>query len=407
MKKLLIVLLALTVLGIFAFAQDAAAPAPAVAKFSAWNYGQLFLYNKIGSNDATYGWGPTWDAFQPGVSPVNMQGGTGVDQEWGFSYDSVKDKNGNSYGFSATMEFGGPVLLNPYGWDWYETYFKFGDMAKFSLGDGRIDYGTSTNIEGADAERFINNGQYSLDAEFYPVPGLMVALAAFVPQSDTLANVYGVNASIGSLGAPGNAIAPWNAIATATGIDYSDNWGIAAKYTVSGIGSILAQYKRLGNSIVNADALVLVADYTAFQNVDLKVQFDAKNLDSNGFAGSGTVLTTLWVNGTWSMAPFTATGVIGFAHVTSTQNSFAFEVEPEYALGGGAVAGANIGYDDGEGIGLLGSLGSAAWDGFEVWPYVKQNFDNGSYIDIGILYSSGANGHDSVFGIPITYSWAF
>jgi hypothetical protein len=394
MKKLLIVLLALTVLGIFAFAQDAAAPAPAVSKFSAWNYGQLFLYNKIGSSDATYGWGPTWDGFQAGENSAPTPT-YGVDQEWGFSYDSVKDKNGNSYGFSATLEFGGPTLLNPYGWSWYETYFKFGDMVKLNLGDGRIDYGTSTNIEGADAERFINNGDYSLDAEFYPVPGLMVALAAYVPQNTTLANSTGGTIS-------------WNNIATASGIDYSDNWGIAAKYTVSGTGSILAQYKRTGTSVACSDALVLVADYTAFQNVDLKLQFDAKDIAP--IPTGGTILTTLWLNATWNMAPFTATGVIGYSHlapITGAVNSFAFEVEPEYALGGGAAVGANIGYDDGQGIGLLGSLGSGAWNGFQVWPYVKQNFDNGSYIDVGILYASGANGGASVFGIPITYSWAF
>ena len=89
MKKLLIVLLALTVIGIFAFAEDAmAAPAPApIGTFTSWN---TRTWSCIIQSTAL----PAHSLDRIGI-PL-----PGIDQEREFAY------HGKDYGFYADLEFG-------------------------------------------------------------------------------------------------------------------------------------------------------------------------------------------------------------------------------------------------------------------------------------------------------------
>jgi len=83
------VLLALMVIGVFAFADDAAAPAPApIGTFTSWNTSTVALYQSINGASATTTWMPAWDSV------------SGIDQEWEFGY------HGKNYQFYADLEFG-------------------------------------------------------------------------------------------------------------------------------------------------------------------------------------------------------------------------------------------------------------------------------------------------------------
>ena len=135
MRSALLLLAALASAGAAAFADQSppvAAP-PGNGQFlSFYNEGQVFLLNREGSGPATFGWGPTWDyAYGSGIGATSDSGS--IDQEWSFAYNSAKDKNGNSYGFSATIEFGGQFLLQDAAVSSFYTYFKFGDVVRILL----------------------------------------------------------------------------------------------------------------------------------------------------------------------------------------------------------------------------------------------------------------------------------
>ncbi len=95
----------------------------------------------------------------------------------------------------------------------------------------------------------------------------------------------------------------------------------------------------------------------------------------------------------------------------------------EYVIAAPFSIGATVGYDGGtgwlnQGIGNYQTVN--AWNGLEIYPYVKANFDNGSSLKIGVVYTSGGvNGtysvpgvfsndaSQSVLAVPIIYVWSF
>ena len=101
----------------------------------------------------------------------------------------------------------------------------------------------------------------------------------------------------------------------------------------------------------------------------------------------------------------------------ATQVTFMLEGDVQYTLVGIWALGLTIGYDSGT---AKMDGGSGEWGGFELWPYLRANFDNGSYFKVGFLYASGSGtssgqtawngvttGQQSFIAIPITYVWAF
>lgn len=372
MKKALMVLFVLAFVGAAAFADG--------GKFTAWNQGDVYLYTSIGGGAGTVGWGPTWD-----YTTANSNG-PGPDQEWGFGWD------GKNIGFSATIEFGGTPLLGSNGSSyWFGTYYKFGDLVKLTLGAPRIDYRTGDYIEGIQPYNRLVEAQYSVTAEIYPMSGLTVGLAMYVPNNEgSIANVFGANwtALTGAVGAGG-----WQGVASATAADYANNIGVVAQYALPNLGTFTLQYRRAGTSGTNNGQLGIGAVISAVKNIGIAASAGI-NLDTT------TTITAMGsVNAAFAPLTVQATG----AYSTGS-SSFAAEAKVEYAMGTYA-AGAQIGYDDGKGIALLNQA-CGSWDGFQVYPYAKANFDGG-YIQLGVVYATGANGHSSVIAVPIQYSWSF
>jgi hypothetical protein len=153
MKKLLVVLLALTVFGVFAFAEDAAAPAPAV-QITSWGRYQANILD----SDGNMSMGPSW-------------AGKGTFTDLSLSYDA------KTYGLSATAEFGGD--------DWfgataaatsirdYNGWVKpFNGLVKFSAGNLRSgDYRLANNDSSGFNSRMDG---YGYMVQVFPVDGLSV-----------------------------------------------------------------------------------------------------------------------------------------------------------------------------------------------------------------------------------------
>jgi hypothetical protein len=355
MKKLLVVLLALTLFGVFAFAQDAAPMAPKpLGTFTAWNEGIAYLYNQTGSADATANWGPNWD-------PTH-----GIDQEWSFNYD------GNNYGFSGTFEFGmadfvhGTFAANnttdvTNTLSWFNTYYKFGKMVELQIGkllagDYRAPGGL---IEGQFVKR-IASGEFGPMLQVMPIDGLSIGAFANIP-------VAGINVS-----------------------DYGTNLNFGAAYSMPDMFKATLTYRTV-DSILNGGVSV-----TALKPVTIVVGFQ-NNPDMFVYASAGgKFIENLTTN-------------VDVKYVAKSTAALGIEAQAEYAIGQYAV-GARVGYDNaaGGGSGLIGN-GDAIYTsgGVFVYPYAVANFDNGSFVRIGVAYSAGIDTAKSLFQIPLVYVWSF
>jgi hypothetical protein len=449
MQRILILMAVFAFVAAAAFADEAPPAAPPTAQFlSFYNEGQVFLYNKEGDGPATYGWGPTWDyAYGNGISSYNPNAAYdsgSIDQEWGFAYNSAVDKNGNSYGFSATIEFGGDNLLEDSSVNSFYTYYKFGDVARLLLGLPRYDLGTGTLIEGAGTERFYNGSlmgdgstsaaQYAAAVDFFPAKGLTVTLAAFIPSVVSIANVFtstnwmGGTYPFGAYTGGDGSIGGWQGIATAAAIDYLNDMGVAATYAVPNLGNFLVQYYRLKNlnydgtnaagATLVDDRFDFVANITKWQGYDIKFQYDANNVLPVANPGQTALSMTseVWLSASADFGKISLAFDSGLLQnlTHSSVLSGAAEVQGEYKLGGAFSAGMRVGYQDANGIEFFDG-GNGCWSGFEVWPYVKASFDNYSYIMLGLVYASGAtpsaslgfSPQSAVIAVPIQFVWAF
>ena len=387
MKKLLIVLLALTVISVAAFADDAApAPAP-VGQFHISNYGELFPYASVGGGGATVGWGPNWDPNH------------GVDQDWNFTYD------GNGFGYAGKFEFAmGNILDSTTGWGnikSFDAYYQITKYVKFTAGQLDVtDYRWSTFIEGAFNDRF-GARSFAGMVQVYPVDGLSLAVLENVPGQTT--NVTGVTTGYGGK----NALTSYeqasiSSYGTTVPADYQDWTNLAASYEIKDVAKFYAAWN---NTLQEVSVGVNVS---ALKPVSFQVVYD----DDYNSAAS-TSASTIWATASYTKDALALSLDLGYGSGTSwySQTAFAFEINPEYTIGKYAV-GALLGYDNGQGLVLFGGQDNT-WDGAEVYPYVKANFDNGSFLQVGVLYASGsgvsggANGGKSFFSIPITYSVSF
>jgi hypothetical protein len=341
----------------------AAIPVMADGKFTAWNQGNLFLYGQVGSDPAFVGWGPGWDLAKDGT-------GIGIDQEWAFGWD------GKNIGFSGTIEFGskGPAQLS-----WFGTYYKFADLVKVTLGAPRIDYRQFTFIEGAGFNRLVN-GEYSITAELTLMKGLTIGLVNYVPLGTGYAATRTIDVAAGN---------GYQAISSSSAVDIVKNLGFGAMYAVPDLGTFMAQYKS------NSNTMDIGANISAIKNIGIEVAAAV------GFTYPDLTINTL-ASVQAAFAPLTVALDAGF-NMKGT-SAFAVEAKVEYAMGMIAL-GLLGGYDDGNGVALFNQQ-CGTWDGVEVYPYVKANFDGG-YIQLGFVYAGGANTHSSVIAVPIIYSWSF
>ncbi len=377
MKKAWVFLIALALL---AFSMPVFAQAPAAGSFHAWNQGNFYPFFQIGSNTATSGWGPTWDTEK------------GIDQEWTFSYD------GNNYGFNATFEFGmdnfGNTITGVPTISWFGTYYKFGDLVKVTIGKPRMsDYTDFSAIEGQNFARF-GDSDFGGFVQLYPVPGASIAAALYSPNT--------------GVGAIGNSAAGLAA-------DLGKNFGVAASYAVPNMASVKVMYKAregtLGDSSTGYQNVVSGSvSYTGIQGLTAIAGAQADISNSNN-----TVITGYLTGSTTMLAPLTVKVDLALKNQASPSATAYFaEIQGEYVVAAPWSIGANIGYDGTSddavltGVGWFGG-GSHEWYGFQIWPYLKASFDNGSFLQIGFVYATkdytGAS--NATIAVPIVYVWAF
>jgi len=409
MKKALVVLMLFACVGVLAFADGA----PAVGEFHAWDRGTFYPVVQVGSYPAMTAWGPQWD---------NM----GIDQEWSFSYDSKPDKSGDSYGFSATDEFGGTQLMQgtTSGATWFNTYYNFGSIARVEFGVPRnYDYSVGGQAEpyggwetsnwemiecNTDGLAFLTVGPFS---------GLKVALGMYAGSS--LPQVFTPPSATG--GTTGNGAYSNNG----TG-GFANNFVIAASYAIPKVATINAFYKaeetsnyNNGNAAINAGdelkALDINATITAIPNWSFVAMYAGE------FQNSSNPVTRVLLSAKGTQGALTDALDLALA-MDSSVTAFAAELSLEYILQGPYGVGALIGYDNAEGVNWFEG-GYGGYAGFMINPFFEVNFDNGSRVRVGILYASGvsspsvdstgqlgaafASQTQAVFGIPIDYVWSF
>jgi len=406
MKKTLVVLLLLACVGVVAFADGA----PAVGEFHAWDRGTFYPYATVGSNAAVSAWGPQWD---------NM----GVDQEYSFSFDSKPDKNGNSYGFSATDEFGGTQLFQATtsGTPWFDTYYNIASILRVDLGVPRIyDYSIGGQAEAYGGWETSNWNMIECNTDGLafltvgPFSGLKVAVGMFA--GNTLPQLF----------TPPNAVPGKladGALTNGTG-GFGNNFVIAATYTMPKVLTVNAFYKNEETSGFNSSAAVSAANelkaldinatYTGMANYSFEIGYNGE------FQNSSYPISRLLVSGKGTQGALT--DAVDFALATdSSVTAWAAELWVEYTIQGPYAVGAYVGYDNGQGCNWFEG-GYGGYAGFMINPYFEINFDNGSRIRVGILYAGGASPStdasgqlapafgtqsQAVVGVPIDYVWSF
>jgi len=411
MKKAWIFLIALALLA-FSMPIFADAPAaPAAGSFHAWNQGNLFPYYSVGGGTGEWGWGPTWD-ISAGAAGTGTPAIDPIDQEWTFSYD------GNNYGFSGTFEFGGgwfalaPTSPGGGALSWFQTYYKFGDLVKVTIGRPRFnDYTEFSQIEGNNWKRF-GDSDYMAILQVFPTAGASIAAALYVPY--VTADAAAVAGSLS-----GSTLKP----------DYADNFGLAASYAVPNLVTVklMGRVSEQGAGITNNNSEYISGAFNIAAVKDVVVNGAVQANLSNS---SNTVISA-FVSGSAAMfAPLTLAADLAIVEQSASQPSNAvpqtaivIELNAEYVVAAPFSIGAIVGYDGGAGW-FNQQIGNYetdnAWNGLEIFPYVKANFDNGSSLKIGVVYTSGGiagtaapvqgqtnNASQSVLAIPIIYVWAF
>jgi hypothetical protein len=350
MKKLLIVLLALTVIGAFVFADDAAAAPKPIGTFGSWNTGSVSLYQQVGSNTAQTGWNNQWDGAN-----------TGIDQEWGFGY------TGNNFGYTSRFVIGGdqfmPTLAS------FDTYYNLTKQIQIAIGKPRGgEYREIGTLVDGISGNFFCNALPGVELNLSPIDGLTAS--AFLTT-------------------------PW----ANTDIAYADDLAFGAQYSMAGLFTINGMYQ--GKNVAGTASYVsLSASVTPIKDLTIVANAAFPN------GGNSTIAVSA---GYVLMTALTVQADFGFQSGTS---SIATEENVAYALGTYTL-GARFGYQDGKGVGLYGSsmadisASAAAGNGVLVYPYVKANFDNGSFIQLGVAYQGGANGASSKLDVPLYYGWSF
>jgi hypothetical protein len=371
MKKLLVVLLALTVLGIFAFADDAMAPAPApIGTFTSWNTGDAILYQTVNGGSATTAWGPDWDSLY------------GIDDEWTFAY------HGKNYGFTADLEFGmdnfgnttitatSTLPIEGASLSRFYTYYDFvPGMLEVDLGKPRIGRAPGALAEGGSLGQFYMNSQYGAAVQLLPQSGFSAGVFTLIP-ADTLnaANGYG------------------------TATNYGNQLSFEAEYNMPNVFDVNAMYSTINDEFTGGITV------TAIKPATFVLAWDLNTLTATK--------AQVWLSGGGKFIPNLETDLDLDYYSLSTGSVSSFEVEAkaEYSFNAMYAVGARIGYGDGKGAGLWGTnVGDIPnVGGVLVYPYVKANFDNGSYVTLGFSYESGAgNTNYAEFQLPISYVWSF
>jgi len=235
-------------------------------------------------------------------------------------------------------------------------------MLKITLGAPRVaDYRLATKVEGFGYTRLMN-GDYGMALQVMPIEGLSFGAAMFV-----------------------------DPLAVPVALDIVNNFGLGASYTFTDIAKVVAQYRAdikeisVGVDIMALEGIGLVVGYAA--------NWSAVDLAHSAFLSASIGL------GPVALKADTAV-------VYMTDFDFGAVLNGEFAIDKLAL-GASIGYDTATVI--VGSGEGTPGFGFSLFPYVKANFDNDSYLKVGFVFASGngSNGNVAEMGVPILYVVAF
>jgi len=361
MKKLLVVLLALTVLGIFAFADDMApAPAP-IGTFTSWNTATVALYQSVNGATASTTWLPYWDTVH------------GIDQEWEFGY------HGKNYQFYADLEFGmdnfGNVVngagqgqgfagenasINRFS----TTYDVVPGMLAVEIGKPRSGRAPGALAEGGSLGNFYLNSNFGADLQLLPISGFSATVFNYIPAG--------------------------------TNVPLSASFTGVVEYNMPNVFDINMMVSSINDEFTGGITI------TAIKPATFVLAWDYLQPTST---------TTAWISGGGKFIPNLETDLdVAFKDNTNTSTtSIEAEAKAEYSFTAMYAFGVRVGYSDGKGAGLWGTnLGDIEdLGGVLVYPYVKANFDNGSYVSLGVSYESGANNNGSILQIPLSYVWSF
>lgn len=280
-------------------------------------------------------------------------GDGGPYNEWHFGYD------GDNYGFYSVWAFEGKDLdaapLHRFA-AWYQPF----DIVKVTLGAPRVaDYRLATKVEGAGYTRLMN-GDYGMALQLMPFEGLSLGAAMFVDTVDDA-------------------------------LDIGNNFGLGASYTFTDIAKVVAQFRSdieemsFGADIMALEGIGLVAAYA--------INWSAADLAHSAF-----------VSASMSLGPVALKADAAMTYMT--EFDVGVVLNGEFALDKLAL-GASIGYDTAAVI--VGSGEGTPGAGFSLFPYVKANFANDSYLKVGFVYASGnaTTADTAIMGIPILYVVAF
>jgi len=392
------VLLALMVIGVFAFADDAAAPAPApIGTFTSWNTSTVALYQSLGGGSGYTSWMPAWDSVP------------GIDQEWEFAY------HGKNYQFYADLEFGMDDFGNfstvpsntAIAADQAAIKADAANPTKLAADQKQLaaDEASAANVQGATISRFSTTYDF--------VPG-MLAVEIGKPRSGRAPGGFADGGSLGQFylnsqfgadiqllpiqgfSATVFTLIPEGTVAT----NYSNSLSFVADYNMPNMFDVNALYSTINKEFTGGVTITAVKPATIVYAWDLNTN-------------SGTVFQT-WasVGGTFVPSLYLALDLdYWYNSNASTTSSIGTEAKAEYTLTPMYAIGVRVGYSDGNGNGLWGTnLGDILNEGgVLVYPYVKANFDNGSYVSLGVSYESGAGlaANQSALQIPLSYVWSF
>jgi hypothetical protein len=374
MKKLLVVLLALTVLGIFAFADDAAPAAAPVVSIGDWGR-QVFTFGNQDSSGYWAGLSASWGA-NPRIVGLNIQA---HNDNAGFSITPCAD-NGT---FGLTDQ--NKAWVSPLA----GLTFESGINLETDTWRGSSDFGSD---------------------DWLRMPGVAVggnsSTFARLGEGGFMTDLNYNKDGIGAWAAIQNAGSGTNSVATTS---ISDAAQIGAAYTISGIGTIKAQY--LGKS-VSGTGMMGNTSGAAIINPAFNLAV-VKGL----YEEVGAIIPTTDVGYTYAfsdetsyaMAPLTIHArvqLVGYDNkIANYAMGLAGAAGVDYDLGNGIGASADFQYvNQAQENGGNGSGGTNALTGIGV--YVKKGFSNG-FIGIGFEYSSiGWAGGDAVGVTNGSSHWA-
>ncbi len=304
----------------------------------------------------------------------------GIDQEWEFAY------HGKNYGFYADLEFGmdnfGNVVngvgqgqgvagenasINRFA-TWYDVA---PGLVRVEIGKPRAGRAPGGFADGGSMGQFYLNSQFGADIQLLPTKGFSATVFSMIPEGT---------------------------VAT----DYADSLTFVADYNMANVFDLNAMYSTINDEFTGGVTV------TAVKPATIVLAWDLNTL-------SGTKMNT-WasVGGTFVPNLYLALDLDYYSYSTGSVSSFGAEAKAEYTLTPMYAIGARVGYSDGNGNGLWGcNLGDILNEGgVLVYPYVKANFDNGSYVSLGVSYESGAGTNAGVPGvsalqIPLSYVWSF